>query len=223
MKNKILVVCAHPDDEVLGMGGTIAKKISQGDEVRVLILGDGETSRGSGANIKKRNNVALQSAKFLGISKIYSKQFADQKFDSIPLLKINKEVEKVIKEYEPNVVYTHNINDLNLDHQITARSVLTACRPQPDFCVKRILFFEVLSSTEWQIKEQGKMFCPNHYENISGFLNKKLEAINFYKDELRDFPHPRSIEGINVLSQYRGIEVGYKNAEAFFIVRDLND
>lgn len=223
-RNKILVVAAHPDDEVLGAGGTILKHAQKGDAVYLLILGDGVTSRGaSKAEIKKRQGQAERAAKILGIKKIFLEIFPDNKFDSIPLLEIVKKVEKTIYAIRPDIVYTHFSDDLNIDHRLTCSAVLTACRPQPNFFVKKIMSFEVLSSTEWQEKKKKSLFCPTYYNDISEFIDDKIKALGVYRDELRPYPHSRSKQGVKILAQYRGLESGYKYAEAFQIIRILND
>lgn len=221
--NKVLVVAAHPDDEVLGAAGTILKHIKSGDSVSLLILGDGATSRGAAAQVKKRTDQAKKAAKVLGVKKLFLETLPDNKFDSVPLLEIIKKVEAVLNRIKPSIVYTHFSDDLNLDHRLTFQAILTACRPQPGFFVKKILAFEVLSSTEWQEKKGKNTFCPTHYNDISGFIDKKIEALEVYADELRPYPHPRSKEGVKILAQYRGLEVGYKYAEAFQLVRVLED
>lgn len=222
--NKILVVAAHPDDEVLGAGGTILKHAQSGDQVSILLLGDGVTSRGAGpAEIKARQDQASRAAKRLGIKKVFLEALPDNKFDSVPLLEIVKKVEMVLDQIKPSVVYTHFGNDLNIDHRLTFQAVMTACRPQPKFFVKKILSFEVLSSTEWQAKKKNKLFCPTEYNDIGKFIDKKIKAIEIYSDELKAYPHPRSKEGIKILAQYRGLEVGFKYAEAFEIVRNIID
>jgi len=225
MKNNILIIAAHPDDEILGVGGTILKHIKNGDQVSILILGDGESSREGAtvANIKKRKKQIERVAKMLKVANILIDELPDNQFDSLSLLKIAKKVEAIINKIRPNIVYTHHAYDLNIDHRLTFQAVLTACRPQPDFFVKKILTFEILSSTEWQMKDGNNMFCPNEYNNVENFMDKKIEVLQIYKDELRESSHPRSIEGVKILAQYRGMEVGYKYAEAFQIIRNLND
>lgn len=220
--NKVLVIAAHPDDEVLGCGGTILKHTEMGDEVSVLLLSDGETSRQT-ADIRKRQLQAKQAGKILGIKELFLEQLPDNKFDSLPLLEIVKLVEKYLEKIEPDIVYTHNASDLNVDHQLTAKAVLTAARPQPGYFVKKILAFEVLSSTEWQIKDKKHLFFPTYYYDITEVLNKKINALKAYKDELREYPHPRSEQGVRALAQYRGIESGYNFAEAFQLIRQLSD
>jgi N-acetylglucosamine malate deacetylase 1 len=222
--NKILIVAAHPDDEVLGAGGTILKHARAGDSVYLLLLGDGVTSRGADkTEIKARRNQAWRVAKRLGIKKVFFETLPDNKFDSVSLLDITKSVEKAVYSLKPNLVYTHFGEDLNIDHRLTFQAVMTACRPQPKFFVKKILAFEALSSTEWQAKKKNKTFCPNEYNDIGEFIDEKIKAMEIYKDELKEYPHPRSKKGIKILAQYRGLEVGYKYAEAFQIIRNLKD
>lgn len=223
MKNNILVVAAHPDDEILGVGGTILKHINNNDTVSILILGDGETSRGVNINIRKREEQAEKVAQAFRVENIFLEKFPDNKFDSVPLLQIIKKVEEIIYQIKPNIIYTHCQNDLNIDHQLTFRAVLTVCRPQPDFFVKKILTFETLSSSEWQIKDQSHIFCPTEYVDIVEFIDKKLKILKNYDGELREYPHPRSIEGVKILAQYRGMEIGCKFAEAFQIIRSIKN
>ena len=218
--NKILIIGAHPDDEILGVGGTILKHVKAGDQVKILILGDGETSRPT-ADIAKREKQAKAVAMALGVKDLILEKLPDNQFDSMPLLEVVKKIEKVISEFKPEIVYTHHGNDLNIDHQLTFQAVITACRPQPEFCVKKILTFETLSSTEWQNKTSDKIFLPNEYQDISEFIDKKIEILKNYQDELRLYPHPRSAEGIKILAQYRGLEVGFKYAEAFCLIRNI--
>src|SRR3989344_3519958 len=158
MPNNILVVAAHPDDEVLGAGGTILKHIKAGDKVSLLILGDGETSKARGADIEKRERQAKEAAEMLGANELILEKLPDNKFDSLSLLEIVKIVESAVERLMPEVVYTHWERDLNVDHRLTCQAVLTACRPQPKSGVKKILAFETLSSTEWQLKSQANIF-----------------------------------------------------------------
>lgn len=221
--NKVLIVAAHPDDEVLGAGGTISKHAKSGDQVSVLILGDGVTSRGAGPEeIKRRTDQAKKAADILGVKDIILEALPDNKFDSVPLLDIVKKVEAALDKIKPNIVYTHFSDDLNIDHRLTFQAVLTACRPQPEFFVKKIMSFEILSSTEWQEKKKKSLFCPTYYNDIDDFIDKKIKAMEVYSEELKSYPHPRSKEGIKISAQYRGMEVGLKYAEAFQMVRDIN-
>ena len=221
----ILIIVAHPDDEVLGCGGTIAK-LSENNTIYTLILGEGITSRDISDEEKKKELKELkkQSAeanKILGVKKVFFENFPDNRFDTIPLLDIIKLIEKIIQKIKPEEIFTHHYGDLNIDHQITHKAVLTATRPVGDCTVKKILSFEVLSSTEWNYQNQTNIFTPNTYIDISDTLNKKLVAMKCYKSEIRDYPHPRSLEGIKILAQKRGLEMGLKFAEAFCLIREI--
>lgn len=222
MLNKILAVVAHPDDEILGMGGTILKHLKEKDEVSLLFISDGITSRGGQTDVKKRKAEAEKSANLLGIKNIIMEDFPDNQLDAVPLLKVIKKIENVILKMKPNIIYTHQPNDLNIDHQIVFKAVLTACRPQPGCVVKKILGFETVSSTEWQIKDQAHCFCPTEYVDILEFIERKIKILEqAYGKELRPYPHPRSKEGVKIFAQYRGLEVGLKFAEAFCLIRNI--
>lgn len=217
---KILIIAAHPDDEILGAGGTINKYYKNEDSVHCLILGEGETSRGEDNQNEKLLELHRQgreSAMKIGIDYLYFEKLPDQKFDSIDFLDIVKVIEKYIKQVEPDIVYTHYENDLNLDHRLTYQAVMTACRPCNDLCPKEIYCFEVLSSTEWQL--EGEKFKPNVYVDIESEIEEKINALKEYKSELRDYPHSRSVEGVKILAQYRGLECNKKFAEAFKLIR----
>ena len=222
--NPILCVVAHPDDEVLGCGGTMAK-LSEND-IYTLILGEGITSRNISDEEKSKGFEELkkqseQANEILGVNKVFFETFPDNKFDTFPLLDIIKSIEKIIQEIKPEMIFTHHHGDLNIDHQITHKAVLTAVRPAGDYTVKKVLSFEVLSSTEWNYQTQNNVFTPNTYIDISETLNKKLEAMKCYKSEIRDYPHPRSLDGIKILAQKRGLEAGLKFAEAFMLIREI--
>lgn len=221
MKNSVLVVAAHSDDEVLGCGGTIAKHIHNGDSVTVMFMTDGVSSRESKFDGEGRVDASQQAMVVLGVKDIRQVNFPDNKMDSVPLLNIVKEIEIVINEVEPNIVYTHFANDLNVDHQTTHSAVMTACRPQSWSSVKKILTFEVLSSTEWNSPSLAQ-FIPNYIVDISKFWHKKLSALQCYEEEMRAFPHSRSYKALEALATLRGATNGVDMAEAFFVERIIN-
>ena len=221
MSKQILVVVAHPDDEVLGCAGTIARHVSDGDKVYVVFMSDGVTSRtGVESNeVEVRKQAAKDASNILGIvQSLRFLGFPDNRMDTVALLDIVQTLEQVINEIEPEVVYTHHSGDLNIDHKITHQAVMTACRPQPGFCVREIYSFEVLSSTEWSTNNP---FIPNYFVDISDILELKISAIKAYNSELRLFPHARSIESIEALVKYRGASVGVHAAEAFRLERKI--
>jgi LmbE family N-acetylglucosaminyl deacetylase len=224
---KVLVVAAHPDDEVLGCGGTIAKYASQGDEVFVLILGEGITSRyekrekANMDEIEKLRAQALKAYKILGTKKTFFYNFPDNQMDSVPLMDIIKVVERHIDIVEPEIIFTHSISDLNIDHKITNQAVITATRPYEKNKVKKIYAFEILSSTHWNFSYE-RMFTPNVFFDISDYLDKKIQAMAAYETEVRYSPHPRSEKIMRALSEFRGSQANLHAAEAFELVREIN-
>ena len=217
-----LVVAAHPDDEVLGCGGYIANQAKSGDEVLVTFLSDGVTSRQGNLGlqeIESRRNAARLASKVLGASDVSFGDFPDNKLDAVPLLEIIKSIEAVVERVRPQIVLTHFGGDLNIDHRIVNQAVLTACRPAPKQGVKEILFFEVPSSTEWQVPIEGEAFIPTWFEDISETLELKIKALTVYKHELREWPHPRSIKAVEHLAHWRGASCGVDAAEAFVLGR----
>ena len=219
----ILVVAAHADDEALGCGGTIARHVSEGDSVHLVLMADGVNSRSSVTNMdaEQRRNHALHTAqKILGISSIECFGFPDNKMDSLPLLDIVKPLESVISKIQPSVIYTHHHGDLNVDHQLTHKAVMTACRPIPGSSVKEIYGFEVLSSTEWTTLQKD-LFVPNLFIDISVELTTKMNAIDAYDAEMRSLPHSRSTAHVELLAKHRGYCVGVDAAEAFMTYRIL--
>jgi len=225
-KKKILVVAAHPDDEVLGCGGTIAKNAESSD-IFIAILGEGISSRyqnrgeAEKSELQELQRQGQRACKILGAKEVLFFGLPDNRFDSIPFLEIVKKVEEVIKKFEPNTIYTHHSGDLNIDHRLTFQAVLTASRPVKENPVKEIYSFEILSSTEWSQQKIEKPFIPNVYENISSTLEKKIQALQAYKSEIKEFPHPRSLRGIEVLAEKRGMEAGIRLAEAFELIRHI--
>jgi len=222
----ILVVAAHPDDEILGVGATVARHVAEGDVAYAMILGEGQTSRGTHREDTGREPVealhknTLESAKIIGFHEVFFSDFPDNRFDEEDLLDIVKAVEEKIRELKPQIVYTHYSGDLNVDHQYTARAVLTATRPIGDYCVEEIYAFETLSSSEWNFDHAGQAgFGPNVFVDITDYYAQKEAAMKCYVSELCEFPHPRSLAGMDVLSKSRGMAAGMQRAEAFMLIR----
>ncbi|PIR26658.1 MAG: GlcNAc-PI de-N-acetylase [Deltaproteobacteria bacterium CG_4_10_14_0_2_um_filter_43_8] len=230
MKNQksILIVAAHPDDEVLGCGGTIARFANEGRSVHVLLMADGEGSRVAAKEqflgeslIVLRNAAAQAACKIMGCASVDHLNLPDNRLDGLELLDVVKQIENFIERYQPSTVFTHHAGDVNIDHRIVHEAVLAACRPQPECSVQELLFFEVPSSTEWSPPGSATPFLPNFFVDISATLKIKIAAMKAYENELRAFPHPRSLVAIDALAKWRGATVGVEAAEAFILGRKL--
>ena len=217
----ILVVAAHPDDEVLGCGATIAKYSNLGVPVHCIIAAQGIASRAGISThdaefeileLKKKSEAAHQ---VLGISSTTHLNFPDNRMDSVDLLDVTQAIEAVITELNPTHVFTHQNSDVNIDHQVLHSAVLAACRPQPGTNIAEVNYFEIQSSTEWRFGAKDQGFHPNYFEDVSSTISRKIEALECYASEMRDFPHARSYQAVRALSEWRGATVGFSNAEAF--------
>lgn len=225
MRKRVLVVAAHPDDQVLGCGGTIARLVEEGCEAFCLILGEGATSRdarrnraGRARELSDLRRQTRQAGRILGVRKTFHCDFPDNRFDTAALLDIVKAVERVKAEVEPAWVFTHDSGDLNVDHRITQEAVLSATRPVPGEPVRELYAFEVPSSSEWAFPAS---FRPDVFYDIGATIERKLEAMRAYSGELRCPPHPRSLEGIRTCAAAWGFKTGSAHAEAFRSLRVL--
>lgn len=234
---KILVVAAHPDDEVLGMGGTIKKLTKSGNDVKIVIMATGILSRRSSnyqnsvkydiddKTVKKMNEQivklrkdAVNASKIMGVKDIQFEEFPDNEMDTVSNLQITKKIEEILELYRPDVVYTHSQFDINVDHRALYFATITATRPKKNQSIKEVISFEVPSSTEWYFPSS---FSPNLFVDISQEIQFKLKALKTYKNELQKFPHPRSLEALTAISKRWGSVSGFRNAEAFYLVRKL--
>lgn len=216
----VLVVAAHPDDEALGCGGTVARHAEAGDRVEVVFFTDGVSSRPGSTDSDRGCRVrAMEHARLiLGITRVRVLGYPDNRLDSVQLLDIVQALEAVIAEVKPAVVYTHHSGDLNVDHRVTHQAVMTACRPFPDSSIREIYSFEVPSSTDWA-GPCSVPFIPNYFVEIASFLPQKIRSLEAYRDELRVAPHSRSLDHVKALSRHRGNSVGVAAAEAFMVMR----
>lgn len=226
MHSSILVIAAHPDDEVLGCGGTLAKLSDQGAKIHVAFMADGIAARGDGdenfrTQLEERRRAAKKAADILGITSLSFGDFPDNRMDTLAMLDMTQMVEALVDEHRPDTVITHHIGDVNVDHQLSHKAVVTACRPQPDHPVRKLLCFEVPSNTEWQLPGSAAAFEPNYFVDISATLERKLAALNAYTSEVRGWPHPRSLEAVEHLNRWRGSIVGKEAAEAFMLGRRI--
>lgn len=226
MNRTIVILAAHPDDEALGCGGTIAKLADEGATVHVAFLADGVFSRignagAQQAELAARRAAAQKACDILGVKSVFFGEFPDNRMDTIALLDIIKPIETLIAKYQPDTVFTHHAGDVNIDHQRIHEAVVTACRPQRGHPVKTLLCFEVPSSSEWQLPGSAPAFAPNWFVDISDMLGRKLAALDAYAAELRAWPHPRSRQAVEHLAHWRGATVGVDAAEAFMLGRQL--
>lgn len=223
----VLIVAAHPDDEALGCGGTAARLAEQGAAVHVLFLSDGVSARAPSkgkavkAGLKQRRDAAIRACKILGAKPPRFHDFPDNRLDTVALLETIQPIEAMIRECLPDTVFTHHAGDLNVDHRRAHQAVVTACRPQRGASVRSLFFFEVPSSTEWQPPGSAAPFEPSAFFDISSTLQRKLAALDAYSAEMRDWPHPRSLQAIEHLARWRGATVGMEAAEAFVVGRQL--
>ena len=221
---RILDIAAHPDDEILGCGGLISKYQSRGVIFKILIIGEGSTCRFTDpscadglAAIKQRNAFAIKALKTLSVNNIEFNNLPCGRFDQIPIISINKIIEEAIKGFHPDTVLTHSPHDVNNDHKIVFNSTLMATRPGAQNHIDRLMSYEVLSSSEWAFVES---FKPTHFEEITEKdLEAKWFALSQYVSEIQNYPFPRSSDGIKSLAMMRGMQSGFRFAEAFQLIR----
>jgi len=236
---KILIIVAHPDDEVLGMGGTLKKLSKKNHDIKVVFLATGIFARRSEKftnetkykidknltkkmkeQIKKLRLDAKTALKILGIKDIEFFNFPDNEMDKISNLEITKTIESIIKKFNPEIIYTHTKNDINVDHRAIFNATITATRPTAKLNVKKVICFEVPSSSEWNF---GDTFSPNIFVEIKKELAYKTKAIEAYKTELKKFPHPRSAQALDIIAKRWGTVSGFDAAEAFELIRELDN
>jgi LmbE family N-acetylglucosaminyl deacetylase len=223
---RVLVVAAHPDDEVLGAGATIAR-LAATNEVFIAIMAEGATSRVDQRDLANRAHVAAletqahRAGAILGAKSVDLFGFPDNRMDTVALLDVVKVVEQLVIKHRPDVIYTHHVSDLNVDHQTVARAVLTATRPMAGHCVREIYAFEVPSSTEWGFQMIEPVFRANSFVDVTETIDVKVRALLEYESEARPFPHPRSPEALHAIARRWGSVVGCGAAEAFQLVRAI--
>ncbi len=219
---RILVVAAHPDDETIGVGGTINFHSKRGDDVYLCIMSEGSTAQYKDENmINVKKNTLKDIKKILGIKEIYNLELPDMKLDTLGQLTINRLLENYVREITPAVVYTHHWGDIHKDHQLTFEATMVATRPLVGHNVKRILCYEVPSSTHWLNVPMSNVFVPNVFVNITENIRTKVKALELYNYEMNKYPHPRSIKAILSLTEYRGSNMCLPYAEAFQLIRDV--
>lgn len=220
---KVLVVVAHPDDETLGAGGTIRQLVDQGSQVDLLIASDGSSAQfGSDMAARNRRTTHLDNAcEILGIKRCFLLDFPDMRLDTVPHIELNKAIGKFTAQEHYDTILTHHPGDVNKDHEQVFNSVMVVARPVPGSSIRNLATFFVNSSTEWGAPFANGIFLPNLYVNIDKTIGHKLKALTSYEDELRDWPHPRSVEAVLARARTVGSEVGVDHAEAFQLIRGV--
>lgn len=227
--HNILVIVAHPDDEILGLGATIRRFVNNGVTANAVILGEGLTSRKNKRedtekeDLDKLKNQTTKAANIIGYSNVEFCDLPDNRFDSVDLLDVIKKILIYVEKYNPDTIFTHHYGDLNIDHRVTFDAVITACRPVNEYVVKNIICFETPSSTEWNFKYGESVFRPNLFYDVAETLKQKLVAMDCYLTESTQYPHPRSRRALEVIANRWGSVVGVESAEAFEIVRCVKE
>lgn len=217
----VLVIAPHDDDEVLGVGGTIAKHVSRGDHVYVCIVTSGTAPLFTQEDMEVLARETSRVHSFLGIEHTYFLGFPAAMLEDVPRYQLNQHLMDVVFETKPDVVYLPHFGDMQKDHTLTAEAAMVGLRPKYDHVVKEIYAYETLSETEWNIPHSKNVFIPNVYSDISDFLEVKLKALSMYTTQVAPFPNPRSLEAVESLAKLRGSTINRKAAEAFYLIRGI--
>jgi len=219
--NRILVVAPHPDDEILGCGGTMIKHIEAGDEVYVCIATKGCMPLFSTESVNKTRSEALECHKSIGVKKTFFLDFPAAMMEKVERYEMNGKILDVIKEVQPDIVFIPHWGDMQKDHQMVADACMVALRPKYEPKVKTIYSYETMSETAWNAPNVQNEFIPNVFVDISNTLKKKIKALSVFKSQLSEFPDARSLEAVEALAKYRGALMHFKAAEAFMLIRQL--
>lgn len=218
---KILVVAPHADDEVLGVGGTMARNIADGHEVYVCVVTHGEEPLFPKEVTDKLRQETIQAHRYVGIRKTYFLEYPAVMLENVPRYELNNSIMQVVQEVQPDEVYLPHKGDMQKDHQIVNEAVMVAVRPKYKHKIHAVYAYETLSETEWNIPDTGNAFIPTVYKDISNYMECKKEMLRYFTTQLADFPNPRSIEAVEALASYRGSTIGVKAAEAFVLIREI--
>ncbi len=218
---KILVIAPHADDEILGVGGTIAKNIAEGNEVYICVVTHGEEPLFPKELVDKLRKETIQAHQYLGIKKTYFLEYPAVMLENIERYKLNGSIMEVVNEVLPDEVYIPHMGDMQKDHQLVNEAVMVAVRPKYDHKISAVYAYETLSETEWNIPNTVNAFIPTVYQDISDYLEQKKQALAYFTTQVSDFPDPRSIEAAEALAKYRGSTIKVKAAEAFVLIRQI--
>ena len=219
--DKILVIAPHADDEILGVGGTIARYISEGNQVYICIVTHGEPPLFSDEIVSKIRKETIEAHRMLGITKTYFLEFPAVMLEQVPRYQLNGKIMEVVQQVEPDIVYIPHVGDMQKDHQLVNEAAMVAIRPKYAHKVKKVYSYETLSETEWNIPNVTNAFIPTVYMDISEYLETKKDALTYFESQVSSFPNPRSLGAVEALAKYRGSTVGVMAAEAFTLIREI--
>jgi len=218
---RVLAIAAHPDDETIGAGGVIARHVAQGDEVYWCIVTQGYSPPWSEETLAEARSQVDEVQEVLGFREVFLLGFPTVKLNTVPYIDLCSALQQVVDQVQPEIVYTTPRDDINQDHRIVYEATLVAARPLPSSSVRRLLCYEISTTARFGLPAGSTGFAPNVFVDVSRYLEKKLEAIRCYRTELREYPHPRSVKGLRLLAEERGLSVGLQAAECFQLVREL--
>lgn len=217
----VLVIAPHRDDEILGVGGSIAKHATQGDEVYVCIVTHGIEPICSREKDEEIKTECITADKSLGVKETLFLDFPAAMLESVPRYRLNDALVEVIQKIKPEIVYIPHRGDMQLDHKMVVDAAMVALRPKYEHIVKKIYSYETLSETGWDVPNTINDFIPNSYNDISDYLDVKIQAMKIFRSQIAEYPNPRSVESIYALAIYRGTTVNLKAAEAFSVIREI--
>lgn len=218
---KVLVIAPHPDDEILGVGGTMAKRAQVGDEVYVCIVTKGQSPMFDKELIEQGRSECRKADALLGVKETFFLDFPAVMLESVPRYELNGKICDLIQKLEPDEVYLPHWGDMQLDHQMVLEATMVGVRPKYRHKVKRVYAYETLSETGWNVPNIQNEFIPNVYENITETLEQKLVAMDIFKSQLGEFQDPRSVGALEALAKFRGSTICVKAAEAFVLIREI--
>ena len=221
MAKNILVIAPHPDDEILGCGGVIKRFVNEGNPVFVLITTRGSNRLFDQSKVENVRKEALEAHRFLGVCETFFLEYPAPELDTVPIADLSRDFAQIINDNKIDVLFLPHRGDIHNDHKVVFNAGLVAARPVGSCTVKEIYCYETLSETEWAAPFANDAFIPNYFINIENSFDAKIEAMSFFKSQLREFPNPRSIETIENLAKFRGATVGFRKAEAFMIIRQI--
>jgi LmbE family N-acetylglucosaminyl deacetylase len=218
---RVLVIAPHPDDEIIGVGGTIAKRTVADDEVYVCIVTKGCQPLFEENLVEKVRSECQQADKLLGVKETIFLDFPAVMLETVPRYELNGKISELIQKVKPDEVYIPHHGDMQLDHQMVVDATMVGLRPKYEHIVKRIYAYETLSETGWNIPNTMNEFIPTVYEDITDTIEKKLEAMRMFQSQLGEFPNARSLGAIEALAKFRGATINVMVAEAFSLVREI--